>query len=356
MLNIKNNKTIKLSQEEYTTYSKQLILENIGVQGQKRLKRSKVAIIGAGGLGCPVMIYLAISGIGYIGLIDKDRIENSNLNRQMLYEISDINSLKVIAAKSKLKNINKNCRIIQHPYKLNKENSIEILCNYDIIIDATDNFETRYLIDNICYLLHKTYIYGAVDQFEGQIAVFNYKNGIRYNNIYNKKMQLNNDSCNRNGIMGVSTGYIGNLQAIETIKIILGLNKKCKNSLAMYNIITAKNKTKKIYLKREILKHNISQNNIVKFNNVISINSLKNVKEYTIVIDLRKESEFNQKHIDKSINIPISKFKFNNTIRLIKIYSQDKYLMVYCNTLERSMIASHFLKNNKVNSCIIKYK
>nr|YP_010850709.1 Molybdopterin biosynthesis protein [Lophurella hookeriana]WGH13328.1 Molybdopterin biosynthesis protein [Lophurella hookeriana] len=349
MLNIKDQNEIQLSNKEYQNYSKQIVLENIGVQGQKRLKNAKVLIVGAGGLGCPVMIYLAVSGIGHIGIIDADKIETSNLNRQILYNKNDVKNFKVISAEKKIKTINSNCVIIKHQYQLNTENSIEIVSYYDIVIDATDNFKTRYIIDRICYQLHKIYIYGAVDQFEGQIAIFNYKNGVRYKNLYTPELLLENNNCNHHGIMGIATGYTGTLQAIETIKIILGLNKKCKNFLLVYNIIKIKNKKRKIYLKRN--KNN--KINKLDLNNIISKNQLNTVTNNLIIIDLRKNFDFNRKHIKKSINIPIKKFQLNETIKLIEYFKKANDLIIYCNTLERSMIASSFLNNKNISHYIL---
>nr|YP_010619161.1 Molybdopterin biosynthesis protein [Pterosiphonia complanata]WAX03174.1 Molybdopterin biosynthesis protein [Pterosiphonia complanata] len=344
MLNIKSDITIKISQEEYKNYSKQLILENIGIQGQKKLKNAKVLIIGAGGLGCPIIIYLATSGIGCIGLIDGDKIESSNLNRQILYNIDDIKNFKVNSAKQKIQVINHNCKIIKHRYYLNNENSIEIISYYDIVIDTTDNFKTRYTIDTTCYQLHKTYIYGAIDKFEGQVVSFNYKNGIRYTNLYEKNILLSNTNCNRNGVMGITCGYTGILQAIETIKIILGLEKRCKNFLLIYNTLKIKNEKRKIYLKR----HKNNKTNIFKFKNILLKNEIKIINNKFIIIDLRTKIDFNIKHIKKSINIPINKFKSNKTIKLIKYYITNNNLILYCNTLERSIIASYILKNNNI--------
>nr|YP_010850511.1 Molybdopterin biosynthesis protein [Lophurella caespitosa]WGH13131.1 Molybdopterin biosynthesis protein [Lophurella caespitosa] len=349
MLNIKNQQEIQLSNQEYQNYSKQIVLENIGIQGQKRLKNARVLIIGAGGLGCPVMIYLAVSGIGNLGIIDPDKIETSNLNRQILYNKNDVKSFKVISAEKKIKEINSKCVIIKHQYKLNTENSLEIVSHYDIIIDATDNFKTRYIIDKICYQLHKIYIYGAVDQFEGQIAIFNYKNGVRYENLYKPELLLENSSCGRHGIMGITTGYTGTLQAIETIKIILGLNKKCKNFLLVYNIIKVKNKKRKIYLKRN--KNN--KINKLDLNNIIFKNQLDTLKNNLIIIDLRKNFDFNRKHMKKSINIPIKKFQLNETIKFIEYFKKTHDLIIYCSTLEKSLIASRFLNNTDISHYIL---
>nr|YP_009395872.1 Molybdopterin biosynthesis protein [Herposiphonia versicolor]ARW64852.1 Molybdopterin biosynthesis protein [Herposiphonia versicolor] len=336
-----------LSTEEYKRYSKQLILENIGLKGQKQIKNTKVLVIGAGGLGNIIMMYLAVSGIGIIGIVDGDIIEYSNLNRQILYNENDITDLKVITTKKKLKTINKNCNTIIHQYYLNKKNIIEIINYYDIIVDATDNFNTRHIIDEYCYKLHKTYIYGAINEFEGQIATLNYKNGIRYNHIYSRNLEIENNICIRNGVMGITTGYTGILQAIETIKIVLGLHKKCKNFLLSYNIINLKNIKNKLFLKR--YKKQTLNAQKLKINKTISTINRKH-----ILIDLRNASEFNKQHKNNSINIPLYKLKLNQTIKLIKYHSYNREITLYCNNNERSIIGSYILNNYEIVNSIFK--
>nr|YP_009397727.1 Molybdopterin biosynthesis protein [Dipterosiphonia australica]ARW66913.1 Molybdopterin biosynthesis protein [Dipterosiphonia australica] len=351
MLNRKAINKIKLSTEEYKVYSKQIILDNIGIEGQKKLKQAKILIVGAGGLGCTVMMYLAISGIGHIGIIDQDKIEFSNLNRQILYSKNDINNLKVTSAKDKLQQINNNCIITEHPYNLTIDNSIEIICYYDILIDTTDNFNTRDLIDKISHKLHKTYIYGAVDKFEGHIAIFNYKSGMRYKDIYSKSTIINNNTCNRHGIMGINTGYIGILQAIEGIKTILGLNKKCKNFILLYNIIKIKNEKRKIYLKRNSESYKKIRNS--RSRSLMSFDVLEKDKRNIIIIDLRKKNEFSRKHNKKAINIPINHFKYSLIIKLIEYYIKNKTLVLYCDTTEKSTIGSYFLTQKNIKHYIL---
>nr|YP_009394636.1 Molybdopterin biosynthesis protein [Vertebrata thuyoides]ARW63198.1 Molybdopterin biosynthesis protein [Vertebrata thuyoides] len=337
--NTLTSRNIKLSKEDYDIYSKQIRLNQIGTEGQKKLQRSRVLIIGAGGLGCPTMIYLAISGIGFIGIIDEDKVEKSNLNRQTLYNKNDIGKAKTLSAKSQLNYINKNCKIITHRYRLSKNNNVEILSNYDIIVDATDNFQTRYIIDETCHKLHKICIYGAVKEFEGQIAVFNYKNGIRYKDLYQKELKIMQNTCNNRGIMGITTGYIGTLQAIEVIKMILGINKKCKNFVISYNIIEEVVKKKLLYLKRVI-----SINNKKESQRMLSKNKSNHERnKISIVIDLRNNKDFKIRHIKKSINIPIIQFKLNQTIKLINNFRNIGEIIIHCTAKEKSVIASKFL-------------
>nr|YP_009400004.1 Molybdopterin biosynthesis protein [Tolypiocladia glomerulata]ARW69823.1 Molybdopterin biosynthesis protein [Tolypiocladia glomerulata] len=336
-----------LSKQELIRYSKQIKLDQIGLEGQKKLKKAKVLIIGAGGLGCPVMTYLAISGIGKIGIVDWDVIENSNLNRQVLYNTTDIKKKKVLSAKQKLNKINEYSQIITHEFKINEHNANEIICYYDIVIDTTDNFKTRYLINRICYSLHKTYIYGAVDEFEGQVATFHYKNGISYNNLYENEIKITENTCNIKGTMGITTGYIGNLQAIETIKLILGLDKKCKNYISIYNIINIRKIRKYIVLKRKSKKE--LDDKIKYAVNKKENSSLRNdIKIQRVIIDLRNKSEFTKQHMNKSINIPLNKLKESKGIYLIKKYTQFNKVSIKCDNNSKSIIASKLLEKHKI--------
>nr|YP_009397930.1 Molybdopterin biosynthesis protein [Sonderella linearis]ARW67116.1 Molybdopterin biosynthesis protein [Sonderella linearis] len=345
-----NTNLIYLNNEEYIKYSKHLTIDNIGINGQKRLKKAKILVIGAGGLGCPALLYLIASGIGYIGIVDNDNVELSNLNRQILYNKNDINKSKTVSAKNKLRLINKKCKIIKHQYYINAKNCSEIIQYYDIIIDATDNFKTRYQIDKFCYKMNKIHIYGAIEKFEGQIAIFNYKHGIRYQDIYNNLKHIQNNNCNENGVIGITTGYIGILQAVEAIKIILGIIKINNNSLIIYNLLSSYIKKIKIYDKKNI---NYQLNNII--NNKKIINEI-NIKNLFIILDIRENHEFNKKHIKNAINIPLINFKLNTTIKFIIRTNYKKVVAIYCNTISRSLIASYILNNHKIKNYIIQKK
>nr|ARW60283.1 Molybdopterin biosynthesis protein [Laurencieae sp.] len=354
MLNPKIN-LVKLSNNEYLRYSKQIVLENIGIEGQKRIKKAKILIIGAGGLSCPIMTYLAALGTGYIGIMDSDKVEISNLNRQVLYNEININTLKVISAKSQLYQINKNCKTITHKYKLDNKNSKEIIPYYDIVIDTSDNFETRHIINETCCRFSKTYIYGAVDNFIGQIGVFNYKDGIKYNYLYSQNVNAKNQNCNFYGIMGVTTGYIGILQAIETIKIITGHKQRLNNSIIICNMIDIQIKVRKIYKPQN-------------YNNTVSTNQSKNItkqvvttkkfnkfnKNSPIFIDIRNSKEFINEHINKSINIPLLNFKIHKTLKFLKKYEQTNLIYIYCNTSNRSLIVSSILKLHQIKHYVLK--
>nr|YP_009326631.1 hypothetical protein [Membranoptera platyphylla]AMJ16888.1 hypothetical protein [Membranoptera platyphylla] len=354
-----NTKKINLLQQECTLYAKHLTLDNIGLNGQKRLKKAKILVIGAGGLGCPAMLYLAASGIGYIGIIDQDNIDLSNLNRQILYTFKNLNQNKLISAKQKLNSINPYCKIILHSYKINSNNALEVIQYYDIIIDACDNFSTRYIIDKYCYNLHKVHIYGAIQQFESQISVFNYKNSISYSDIYPFNINLINNNCDNYGVMGSITGHIGILQATETIKIVLGIGNIIYNNLLVFNLLYIYTKYKKIYLSKiQKINTKINRKN---YKLPLLIPKLK--YEYLtkhfypkiIIIDIRQEYEFKKNHLPYSINIPLKNFKTKKTIFFLQ-YNNKKKIIIYCHTTYRSLIVSNILNKYKIEYSIVKYK
>nr|YP_010952053.1 Molybdopterin biosynthesis MoeB protein [Laurencia obtusa]WMP12992.1 Molybdopterin biosynthesis MoeB protein [Laurencia obtusa] len=345
MLNPPTN-LIKLSPKDLLRYSKQIVIENINIEGQKRIKKSKILIIGAGGLSCPIMMYLTGSGIGHLGVIDSDKVEISNLNRQLLYNEIHLNKLKTVSAQSQLHKINRDCKIITHKYQLNKTNSKEIIKYYDIIIDTTDNFETRNVIYETCYELSKIYVYGAVDNFSGQMSIFNYKDGIQYKDLYSKNINTS-QNCNVNGIMGITTSYLGTLQAIETTKIIIGYKQKLNNSVILCDLINVQIKIKKIYRQKNYTK-------------IISKNQNKAIKEKhygnnnLILIEIKDNKEFLKKHKAKSINIPLKAFKLYRTIEFLKKYRNENSLSICCNTLDRASIVSSILNVHQIKHNLTK--
>lgn len=352
MLNPKINQ-ISLDEKEYILFAKHIIFNYVKASGQKRLKKAKILVIGAGGLGCPIMTYLIRSGVGYLGIIDKDKIELSNLNRQILYNITQINKEKTVQAKKYLTRINPFCKIILHKYKLNNTNALEIIQYYDIIIDATDNFITRYTIDKYCYKLHKTHIYGAVQEFEGHTSVFNYQSNLRYCNIYPSHKNISINSCTFNGIIGITTGQIGLLQTTETIKIILGIDNIINNKLLIFNLLNTSIKLIKKYIKKVYSNDNNKNRSqvlswIKKYQNNKIINR--------IIIDIRDIHEFTKKHHNYSINIPLHKFKNKKTIFFLKKELNNKTCCIYCNKTYRSIMLSHILKKYNINHTIIKTK
>ena len=230
-------------ENNYNRYQRQIQLKEIGQLGQEKITHAKVLMIGAGGLGCPALQYLAAAGVGTIGIVDFDVIEMSNLQRQILYTVDDIGQSKAITAAKKLSLLNPEIIIDVYNVQITNNNALEILENYDIIIDGSDNFATRYLINDACVLLDKPLIYGAVLRFEGQIGVFNLadettNSKTNYRDLFPKPPDLDSSiSCNDVGVLGVIPGIIGTMQATEALKIITGIGKSLTNKIISYNAL-----------------------------------------------------------------------------------------------------------------------
>lgn len=217
-------------------YDRQIKLKEFGIEAQYKLSSARVLVVGAGGLGCPVLQYLAASGIGTIGILDDDTVSLSNLHRQVLYTTQDIGKRKTEAAFERLSLMNSDISVTAIPERISTENAVEIIRQYDLVVDCTDNFPTRYLIDDICRILKKPLIFGAIYEYEGQIAVFNIldsdQNTTSYRNLFPEPPKPNEvPDCNEAGVLGVLPGIIGTLQAAEAIKIITGIGNPLINQL-----------------------------------------------------------------------------------------------------------------------------
>ncbi len=203
-------------------YNRQILLPEIGQEGQERLKKARVLIVGAGGLGSPIALYLAGAGVGTIGLIDDDTVSASNLQRQVLYTEAEIGLPKAIQAQKHLKALNSELDIRAYPVRLTDENAEEIIKQYDIVADGCDNFKTRYLINDACVRLDKTYVYGAIRAFDGQVSVFNYKGGKTYRDLFPNEAEMLSMPQPPKGVIGFTPGLIGCAEANEVVKIICG--------------------------------------------------------------------------------------------------------------------------------------
>ncbi len=232
-----------LSTENHLRYQRQIQLKEFGVASQIKLFDAKVLIIGAGGLGCPALQYLAAAGIGTIGIVDFDVVDISNLQRQILYTTDDIGKSKVKTAAERIKQLNPDIQINILNLKLQNKNALEIISAYDLVIDGSDNFSTRYLINDACVLLNKPFIYGAVLRFEGQVGVFNFEENnsnikTNYRDLFPEPPVENTIlSCNEAGVLGVVPALIGTMQATEAIKIITGIGKPICNKIISYNVL-----------------------------------------------------------------------------------------------------------------------
>ncbi|MFC5283859.1 molybdopterin-synthase adenylyltransferase MoeB [Pedobacter alpinus] len=334
-----------LQKEELKRYSRQMILPELGLKGQGKLKSAKVLMIGAGGLGCPVLQYLAAAGVGEIGIIDDDVVDETNLHRQILYFHEDIGLKKAEAAAQKLKKLNPFIKIETFTERLNADNSSSIFANYDLIIDGSDNFPTRYLVNDTCVELNKTLVFGSIFKFEGQVSVFNYKYGAQYRDIFPEAPQKHEvPNCAEIGVIGVLPGIIGTLMANEAIKVITGIGKVLSGKLLTFNALDGN---------MQVFGFKPSYKNFVKSNNEsISeadseetpiniadlIHQLNQEPSNICLIDVREEYEYQDFNIG-GINIPLYELKE----RLAEI-PLGKILVFCCQSSQRSKLAAKLVK------------
>jgi sulfur-carrier protein adenylyltransferase/sulfurtransferase len=341
-------------------YNRHIILSEIGQKGQDKLTNAKVLVVGAGGLGCPVLQYLTAAGIGTIGIIDFDVVTASNLQRQVLFGTSSLGKNKAIAAKKRLQDLNNTITINAYSERLTHKNALELFKNYDIIVDGTDNFATRYLINDASIITGKPLVYGAIYKFEGQVAVFNYQNCSSYRCLFPtppKEGAIPN--CSEIGVLGVLPGIIGSMQANEVLKIILGLGDVLSGKLLCYNALT--NQTTKLIINRVESEINKVLSKKDNFQSVLQeINCDCYVPEISIkeafkknniqFIDVRESDELPKVEDLNPVYIPLSEFENN----LKKIDSENEK-MIFCQTGIRSKTAVSILqKHNIINSYSIK--
>ena len=232
---------VQLSKEEYERYSRHLILPEVGLEGQKRLKAASVLCIGTGGLGSPLLLYLAAAGIGRLGIVDFDIVDSSNLQRQVIHGTAWVGKPKIESAKNRILEINPNCQVDLYETRISAENALDIVKPYDIVVDGTDNFPTRYLVNDACVLLNKPNVYGSIFRFEGQATVFNYEGGPNYRDLYPEPPPPGMvPSCAEGGVLGILPGIIGVIQATETIKIIIGKGTTLNGRLLLFNALEMK--------------------------------------------------------------------------------------------------------------------
>jgi adenylyltransferase/sulfurtransferase len=228
----------KLTNEEILRYSRHLIMPEVGLEGQLKLKQARVLLIGTGGLGAPLGLYLAAAGVGRLGLVDFDVVDFTNLQRQVTFSSRDVGRPKIEAARERLSALNPDIEIVVHETKLTSENAMEILRGYDFIADGTDNFPTRYLVNDACVLLGKPYVYGSIFRFEGQASIFGAPDGPCYRCLFAEPPPPGLvPSCAEGGVLGVLPGIIGSIQAMEVIKLILGRGDTLAGRLLLFNAL-----------------------------------------------------------------------------------------------------------------------
>lgn len=337
-----------LNDQEKYRYSRQMILDNIKEAGQERLKNSSVLVIGAGGLGCPVLLYLAGSGIGRIGIMDHDTVDESNLHRQVLYATEDCGKSKALTAEKKLKTQNPFIQIETYAYKLSAANACEIFKKYDLIVDGTDNFSARYIINDAAVLENKPVVYGALYKYEGQFSVFNYKSGPTYRCLF-AEPSTNAPNCNEAGVLAVLPAIIGSLMANEVLKICLGIGTVLSGQIQIFNGLT--NEFSKITLtKNQTIKIDAMQTDYefsslsqCTFDN-LKIQELDStafddlIKTEAAFLDVREYWELPRISSPGLLAIPLDQLE--NRINEIP---KNKQVIVFCKSGGRSKLAIHLL-------------
>ena len=344
--------------DKYQRYQRQMLLKEFGIAGQEKLLRAKVLVVGAGGLGCPALQYLAAAGVGTIGIVDYDLVEISNLQRQILYSVNDIGKTKAEIAAEKLKSLNPEIQIQAYQIKLENHNALDLISLYDIVIDGTDNFSTRYLINDACVLLNKPLVYGAVLQFEGQVAVFNLADidtniKTNYRDLFPKPPSPSSTlSCSEAGVLGVLPGIIGVMQASETIKIITGLGKPLCNTIVSYNAlnnlfyefsISPSEKAAALIPKNKKAFLDFNYDwfcGISSGNHEITTAEFEKLRasEKITIIDVREEGELPSVDEFTFIQIPLIQFK-----EAVPEISPKNKIIIFCQSGIRSLTAAKLL-------------
>ena len=355
-----------LTEDEVERYKNHLSLKEIGFKGQLKLKKSSVVCVGAGGLGSSVLLYLAAAGIGRIGTVDNDQVEKSNLQRQIIHETNTVGSLKIDSALERIKRFNPNTEVITFNKRINSDNILEIFKQFDVICDCSDNFGTRYLINDACVILNKPLVFGSAQGFEGQISVFNLnENSPNLRDLIPESPSKNNvPSCEEFGVIGVSTGLIGVLQVNEIIKVVLKKGKVLDGKFMVFNLLNMDIKTLNLHANKLNKKiKNLSQfkdfykdiecsDNIeIKKINAREFDNLYKSKfNKILLIDVRENKEFNKSCIRGSISIPLKNIEQESHLNFIKQESLGKEVFTLCQLGKRSEQASKILMKFKIPS------
>ena len=355
-----------LSQDQIARYSRHLLLPEVGVESQEKLCTAKVLCIGTGGLGSPLGLYLAAAGVGKLGLIDFDVVDQSNLQRQVLHGESTVGKLKVDSAKSRLADINSDVEVVTYNIRLSSENAMEIFKGYDIIVDGTDNFPTRYLANDAAVLLGKPYIYGCILRFEGQASVFYSKEGPCYRCLYPEPPPPGLvPSCAEGGVLGILPGIVGLIQATEVVKIILGKGDTLVGRLMLFDALGMKFREMKLRKDKDcpICGDNPTITELIDYEQFCGIPSASeeeadNAKwevsadevklkldrsDEFILVDVREPSEYDICRIDGSILIPLGKIEEMEPKNLNGISKSNK-IILHCKAGVRSLKAAKALK------------
>ncbi|MCH7534864.1 MAG: molybdopterin-synthase adenylyltransferase MoeB [Bacteroidetes bacterium] len=348
-----------LSPDELERYNRQIILPEFNIEGQEKLKEAKVLVIGCGGLGSPVLVYLTSAGVGTIGIIDFDMVDRSNLHRQILFNDAEVGEKKVDVAKRKLNALNPNVTINTYGEKITSENALDIIEGYDIVADGSDNFPTRYLVNDACILANKPLIYGSIHRFEGQVSVFNLLQdevrGPNYRDLFPVPPPPDSiPDCAEGGVLGVLPGMIGTMQANEVIKVITGIGNPLSGKLFLFDALKFEsqtirfNKNENSYEVTKLIDYEAycgvneqheTNNDVVKEIDVATLAEHLKRNDDIQIIDVRNPDEYTQSNIGGEL-IPLKEI----AVRFDEI-SKKKKVVVHCKSGKRSEQAIRLLQN-----------
>ena len=355
---------IQLTKDDYERYSRHLILPEVGLEGQKRLKAASVMCIGTGGLGSPLLLYLAAAGVGRIGIVDFDVVDTSNLQRQVIHGTSWVGKPKIESAKNRIYEINPYCQVDLYETRLTSENALELIQAYDIVVDGTDNFPTRYLVNDACVLLNKPNVYGSILRFEGQATVFNYEGGPNYRDLFPEPPPPGMvPSCAEGGVLGILPGIIGLIQATETVKIILGQGNTLSGRLLLYNALDMK--FRELKLRPNPIRPVIEK--LIDYEEFCGIPqakaeeakqqleslemTVKDLKELLdsgakdfVLLDVRNPHEYDIAKIPGSVLVPLPDIENGNGVAKVKEILNGHRLIAHCKMGGRSAKALAILK------------
>ncbi|MER3492896.1 MAG: molybdenum cofactor biosynthesis protein MoeB [Mastigocladus sp. ERB_26_2] len=365
---------IQLTKDDYERYSRHLILPEVGVEGQKRLKAAGVLCIGTGGLGSPLLLYLAAAGIGRIGIVDFDVVDTSNLQRQVIHGTSWVGKPKIESAKNRILEINPYCQVDLYETRLSSENALDIIRPYDVVVDGTDNFPTRYLVNDACVLLDKPNVYGSIFRFEGQATVFNYEGGPNYRDLYPEPPPPGMvPSCAEGGVLGILPGIIGVIQATETVKIIMRQGNTLSGRLLLYNALEMKFRELKLRPNpvRPVIEKLIdyeqfcgipqAQAEEAKQQMELSEITVQELKELLdsgadnfVLLDVRNPNEYEIAKIPGSVLVPLPDIENGDGVKKVQELVNGHRLIVHCKSGMRSAKALGILKQAGIDGTNLK--
>jgi sulfur-carrier protein adenylyltransferase/sulfurtransferase len=369
-----NLEQIQLTKDDYERYSRHLILPEVGLDGQKKLKAASILCIGTGGLGSPLLLYLAAAGIGRLGIVDFDVVDSSNLQRQVIHGTSWVGKPKIESAKHRILEINPYCQVDLYETRLSSENALQIAEPYDIVIDGTDNFPTRYLVNDACVLLNKPNVYGSIFRFEGQATVFNYEGGPNYRDLYPEPPPPGLvPSCAEGGVLGILPGIIGVIQATEAIKIILGQGTTLSGRLLLFNALDMKFRELKLrpnpvrpvidkLIDYEMFcgipqakaaeaaqQAEISEMTVLDLKQVLD----SGTNDY-VLLDVRNPNEYEIAKIPGAVLVPLPDIENGTGVETVRSLLNGHRLIVHCKMGGRSMKALGILKQAGIEGTNVK--